>query len=92
MVIGRLISSGMGAARSTEANLRKLFFDTKENLTQLLVSEVKRFLAEIDIPNELRKALSSLRLEVKASVKVHSPEGDVTLRTPRKRPKAKRGK
>ena len=94
--IRRLISTGVGAARMTEASVRRLLLDTKDNLTSILAAEVKKFLSQVDIQKELTKVFTNLKLDISASIKIRSQEEGDDSATPTHKwryfPKAKRGK
>ncbi len=77
----KILTTGVGAALMTESGLRNAISDIKlrdylsrqaskgkEELTKVLVSEIKRFLERIDLHEEIRKALTGMKLEVQATV------------------------
>lgn len=79
----KILTTGVGAALMTESGLRSALSDIKlrdylarqaskgkEELTKVLVSEIKRFLEHIDLHEEIQKALSGMTLEVNASVRL----------------------
>lgn len=76
VTIGKLISTGVGAARMTQVGLQKLLLDTKDNASKLLVAEIKKFLSQINIHEELARALTGLQLEISATIKVRPQTGD----------------
>lgn len=84
VTIGKLISTGMGAARMTQAGLQKLLLDTKDNVSSLLVAEIKKFLSQINIHEELARALTGLQLEISATIKVRPQTGAQSAKKPRK--------
>jgi len=53
----------------------------KEELTKVLVAELKQFLQKVDLHNEIQKALAGMKLEVQATVTLAPREG---IKTPTK--------
>lgn len=94
VTIGKLISTGMGAARMTEASVRRILSDTKDNISGVLASEIKRFLAQVDIQRELTKALTNIQLEINATIRIAPQDGHPhkSIQITRHFPRAKRGK
>ncbi len=91
----KIINTGLGAALMTESGLRKLLVETKDSISELLLSEIKKFLARIDLQSELRRALSGMEVEVNATIKLIPREGShqkTTVHKFRYLPKAKSGK
>ena len=79
----------------TEASVRRVLLDTKDNLTGILAGEIKKFLGQIDIQKELTKVFTNLQLEIKATIKIR-PQDDLNpppaVHKWRYFAKAKRGK
>ena len=63
----------------------------KEEVTRVLVREVKRFLNEVHLHEELQKALAGLSLEIEAKIKI-VPSKDGNGNQVKYLAKARRGK
>jgi hypothetical protein len=63
----KILTTGVGAALMTEEGVR-------EYLGRIFDREMKGFLARIDIPNNLRKALAGMTLEIQAKIKISDPK------------------